>query len=695
MFRQHVKRTVVFGVIGLVLSLGIALMLPKYYEGRLEILLGQQAVTAPGMLTEDVMRILERGQLTTAQTERQVLASQAVFLAALEDAARLHPNENLQAQFLDLYRRFDVEVARQPGQQITNSGVAAVLVRAKDPQIAADIANSVAEMYSQERVANQRTAVADAVRYLENMIGTAEEELATAENELRAYKQQNEVSDLQLQTSTKNQELLNLRISKEEVEGQLEGTRAEIRQLDSQLRSLPVNTEASSMVQRNPVLSQLELELAGLEQQRAELVTRYLPDHQDVRNMDERIQETKNRIDAEKGREFVNSSETRAPSPVRLNIEQALLTARARERSLSATLNGLNATITNKEAELQNYPALEGELARLQRERDIFEEKYRRLKSQYEELNNRTETAGRAALVLRQAFPNDRVVEPEPMKFAFIGLIASLCLGLIYSYTVESMRTRVYSADEFGELTGLPVSATLRSLPVGGSAKGIQALAGGQAQPLEAFRYMALAMLSKDFEPPRTVMFTGLQSSSDSSSAAVHYAISLARAGATVALVDADIERPRVSRSFSLEGQAGLTNLLDPNSDATAVKAALVAGKQEGLFVVPVGTAGIKNLTDVPQVRVEAVIKAIRELVQVVIVVVPPCDVLADASSVAPHTDETFLLVSASKNNYRTVRPAYEVLMNTGTRNIHVVLTDTKDFEEPFSGPTRTVVRYD
>ena len=80
------------------------------------------------------------------------------------------------------------------------------------------------------------------------------------------------------------------------------------------------------------------------------------------------------------------------------------------------------------------------------------------------EVEGRRLTLSNLSKVLYPAVEDDDPVAPDPAKYGFIGLLAGFVVGLLYSFLLEASRLRVYTSQQLSDLTGIPVSGTIRAL---------------------------------------------------------------------------------------------------------------------------------------------------------------------------------------------------------------------------------------
>lgn len=695
MLRAHIFRTILFTFIGLGIALLAAFISPKIYESRLEMLVNdatRQGITNNGIFTPDVEDILRKGQAEGATTERQLLSSQSVFYQALAkvDDAKSRRGD-LVSQFADLYPLYDIETARNTNTQV-DAGVLLLKVRAKSADDAAAIADQIGRVYDEIRVRNARESVQQALNYLSNQIEAAKKNLDGAASSVENYKRTNQISDLGKDLQDATAIMTNLVQRSQALKAELSGSEAEVRVLKNELANAPKYEEMSAQEMRSPLIGQYEAELASLQARRATLLGQYYEDAKQVKDIDESIKIIQNKLAEVKKNPGTFGGTSKQPKALRSKLEQDVAAASARRDNLAAQSASVESQIETQKQLIGALPKKEAELTKLLRELRVFEDQYQRVKTMREDLTNRSQTAQRAALVLNKAQPDDVPVAPDIKKFAIAGAAAGMCLGLLVSFLMESLKLRIQSSTQLTALTGLPVVAAIPSKQKSG-AKALRQMSIPGSLPPEAFRYMAFSLVTNNTKTMRTFMFTGIRTALTTYASALQFAVAAAKGGSRVLLVDADMLKSPITKSLDAGGKDGLSNLLTADL-GTDAKNYIVDTVHPNLRLLPGGTdPSAKFLTNVDQPKLEAVMQALRLSADVIIIAVPPCDVLADASTVARHVDDVCLVVSAAQTNYRSVPLAQDLLNKAGAKNISLVMTDASAEEEPFAKSSAYLAR--
>src|SRR5262249_27660582 len=163
-----------------------------------------------------------------------------------------------------------------------------------------------------------------------------------------------------------------------------------------------------------------------------------------------------------------------------------------------------------------------------------------------------------------QSFPNTRTV-------LLTALFVGLGLGVGGAIAIEMLNTGFTGSRQVEEALGIPVLASVQRMD-----KSKLLAKDGKVLPIvfyqlhyplspfsEAIRTLRSGIHMSDVDrPPKVTQVTSSRPGEGKTTIAISLAISAALAGRKVALVDADLRHPSLSRFFKLEQEQGLVDLL-------------------------------------------------------------------------------------------------------------------------------------
>jgi tyrosine-protein kinase len=154
-------------------------------------------------------------------------------------------------------------------------------------------------------------------------------------------------------------------------------------------------------------------------------------------------------------------------------------------------------------------------------------------------------------------------IQPRPFRNGVFGILLGLGLGIVLAFIWEALDTRVRSAEDIASQLGLALLARLsqpgRRLRNKNRLATIEEPDGVAA---EAFRMLRTNLEFVNIDrSAKVIMVTSAVESEGKSTTVANLAVTLARSGRRVALVDLDLRRPFLARFFGLEGAPGLTQV--------------------------------------------------------------------------------------------------------------------------------------
>jgi polysaccharide biosynthesis transport protein len=333
-----------------------------------------------------------------------------------------------------------------------------------------------------------------------------------------------------------------------------------------------------------------------------------------------------------------------SPDAVRIIAPKyvALVTARSTIEDLALSLDrdpdaiegGLDAQVASETGNVTISVTLEGNQnkARTAEIANAFAEEV----VEKVELNDRLVTA---ELIAEAVVPQHSSGPPRRLLQA-AALAVGVLIGIAVSLLFERGRPRLRSWREIAALTGYPVLARVpRSRKL--RTKPREAFADPAVGV--AFRTMRTNLEAKLSEGKGSFLVVTSPSSGDGKTTiAALLAESLARLGVDVILIDADLRRPGVSKTFNMPASPGTAEVLRGTKTIEEVRQ---RGWIEGLSVVPTG--GDPDAGDLLATNFSDVLRQVRDKYEVVIADAPPLIGTDDAATLATMAGGIVLVVSS------------------------------------------------
>jgi capsular exopolysaccharide synthesis family protein len=249
-------------------------------------------------------------------------------------------------------------------------------------------------------------------------------------------------------------------------------------------------------------------------------------------------------------------------------------------------------------------------------------------------------------------------VFPRTKLTLFVAALLGLGLGLGAAVLRESLTTKIESADELAEVTGVPVYAEVPSETAILKMHSTGDLASHPRLRIvaEAMRDLRTNLLFAD-DSTKSVVVTSPDGSHGKTTIAFGLAATLARAGTRTLLVDADLRRGRIAELLELQRSPGLVDVL--LGDVSLEEA--VQTTDDGLAVL----VGGRRSVDPGELLTSAFptfLSHVERDYEAVVIDSTPVIPISDARIVARYADATLLVARSGYALRRHVRAAVERL---------------------------------
>lgn len=263
---------------------------------------------------------------------------------------------------------------------------------------------------------------------------------------------------------------------------------------------------------------------------------------------------------------------------------------------------------------------------------------------------------------------------PNESRLLAMGGALGLILGAGGILFRERFVTSVRSAEELEALTGLPVLGQIPRVAGRKRADVVKYLVEKPASAaMEAVRDLRTSLLLSNLDaPPQVIMVTSAIPGEGKTTAAFALANNYAALGKKVLIVEGDVRRRVMSDLFTAPPPA--RGFLDVLSGECSVADAVE--RPDGLrFDILFGNDTAANPGDVLTSRqFAAFVKAARESYEVVVFDTPPLLVVSDARVIGQHADAIIFTVLWNKTTRRQITDALRLLTTIGLKVTGLVL---------------------
>jgi capsular exopolysaccharide synthesis family protein len=554
----------------------------------------------------------------------------------------------------------------------------AQLVRVSCKSGAAKLAQRVCDGISKSYVALRndlaRGDASHSAEFLQQQSDTVGAQLAAAEDELRRYKEANDVVDTQSLSGAESGELAQFQARRDEIDAERAALAGFINRLGTSEGSDKYRDLAAyPTFINNPMVGNILNNLINYENQLHDLSQRRTDVNPDVVALKQRISELQGQLGH---------------------------LARNYESALSGQVASLDQSLGRSKGRLASVPRKQMDLARLERHADMLSQLYTTLQQKLKEaqISKAVELAD-VSIIDPPTFPMQPTFPNVPLNLA-LGLAGGLLVGLAGALLQEFADTRVRRRHEIEQETGLPVLTMIPSVKGGGGRfivgrtprllpRGAAADArlrdyypvGGDLV-VEAFRSLGadLGFMAQNMpggRDVRTVVFTSPSRGEGKTFSAVNFAATRALEGQRTLLIDADLRAGAASAALGLEEAPGLSDVLAGKSPLLDAIRMVKIGNHR-LAVLGVGTTPRDHGTLVTSDELEQVLATAAEHFDQVVVDTPPINVVSDAALMAARAHAVIVVVRSGQTDREALDLTLSRLARVGARPLGIVLNDVK-----------------
>ncbi len=559
----------------------------------------------------------------------------------------------------------------QEAIKVTNpldTSVLVVTADGSDRAQAQTLANAVAHAFVAWKKDNAQKAIRAQEEGLRYRAAKAGAQLQKAEREERDFMQSHHLANVQGEQmaalTSAEQSDTSISLLKQDLSAQ----QARLKELEAHLAAANKAVRSANGVPDAGLVVTLQARLNELKTDRNAAALVYTSEYPGVLpGMDAKIKIVQSQLD----HALAAAGNNDAPSlEVRSNLVSQTLDARS---NLALTQARLIAAVQAGQA-LQNkvsgLPSIQMQYAQLSRNTQLYDLLYKQLQANLNAVRlDRDRVSGDVQLI-QSAFVPLLPYKPNLKTNMALGFALGLLLSLGMVLLLEHLDQRVRTLDEMRALISGPIIGMLPRT----SRTFMTALANGRQLPEfeEAFSlarvnlaYVLHHTLLRDDSPQETILVTSAVLGEGKSVAAAQLARSMAAAGKTVILVDANLRRPAKNSLFP-EGKTG--GLADVLAGTLSLDEALATTDVAGLTVLPAGESTQNPTVLLSHPRLSEIMGSLRVKADVLIIDAPDCSSVADTLLLTAHADCLMQVVRMSFADMDTLHNASLALHATGKK---------------------------
>ena len=537
------------------------------------------------------------------------------------------------------------------------SSVVSVRYVSPHPEMAAQIANSLAENYIESNLARRFEASAFARQFLENRLGQMRQRLEESERQAVGYAAQQQIINIapisrDPQAPAQEQSLVAADLAQLN-QALAEATAARI-QAEARFRQGRQGSAAAVTIQ-NSAVNALRQQRAALSAETERLLNTFGPEYPSVVANRAQIRELDQQIRNEVGR---------ISQGVGQDLQSQYRLAQAAERQLAGQVEQLKGSLIEQRRRAIQYNIY-------QREVDTNRGLYDALLQRYKEIGVAGGVGSNNISIVDRASVPGAPFRPNIPLTLMISLVLGAVLGAIAALILEQLQESTILPAEFQAKLGVPL---LGSVPKIGKDEQAWTVLGDAKAPLSEAYFSVLTGLqfSTSHGMPKTLLITSAQPGEGKSTSSLALARALARVGERVLLIDADLRNPSLHKVLGLPNEQGLSSLLIGDASlAPLVQATPTAN----LSLLPVGQIPPNPAELLSGPGFERVLRDALAAFDHVVLDGPPILGLADAPLLASMVEGTVFVMEAGRTRATQARHALDRLFAIRAPVVGAILT--------------------
>ncbi|WP_334050120.1 GumC family protein [Alteromonas gracilis] len=536
---------------------------------------------------------------------------------------------------------------------VANTQVVKISYMSESPKLAAQIANTVADVYIENYLEAKFDMTSKATTWLNDSLAGLRNKLEVSERKLADFYEREQVVDLDGVVGLASEELQGLSEQLLEAENRLKQTQIIFEQVQD-FNGDPAELADMPAVQNHPSVQNVkEAELLA-ESNVSELSKIYGPKHQKMISAQAELASIKQTL---------------------INQVRSLISGINSEyRQAESQVNSLRVSVARAKEEYRKLTTLESKRKILQREVDTNQQLY---DSFFTRLQETSEVEGfetaNARVLDKATIP---LIPAKPKKSLILAatLILSLGFGVFIALVLDFLNSGIRSVDDVERKLGQRMMGLIpwqphkkkEDLPLR------EFFDKSNHTFSEAIRTLRTSIQLLDLSGDKKVtMVTSSVPKEGKTTVSINLAFAMGQLGKTL-LIDADLRKPSVAKRFDLPGfQPGLSNLI---AGTHTLEECLCADTASNIDVITAGSSSPNPQELLLSDGFNTVIETLKAEYDHIIIDTAPTQAVSDAIIVSESCDTLLYIVKADATNEKLVSSGLERFMRIGKRIDGVIL---------------------
>ena len=563
---------------------------------------------------------------------------------------------------------------------VGDSDVIEVAYDSEKPELAANVVNTLMDIYLQEQIISNRAEPANAKEFINRQLPEIEAQVKTAESELEQFRTTNNIIDLQAEKKIIVQELGTLNREITSIGASYEGKQAQAQAIGDRIGLNLEQAIAANELGNTPIVQSTLSELANTEIELAQERQRFNDNHPSVASLlDKKAnlrQQLKQSI-AENIGEGVEVSdgilnsgqtekETLLDNYINLKIE---------ELNLQRQLSSVSRSQKNYLERAKSLPQLEKTEQELVRKAEAVNNTYTALLDSLQQVelaqNQQTENI---EIIETATTPEDSNSQRIPL--IALGLVSGLFLANATVFTLEMRDRSIKSVAELKKKLPFKVLGIIPQLD-NYPEQGVTVKDEPDSYVSELYRMLqANLKFMNTASSPQVIMITSSVSGEGKSTIAANLATAIAQLDRHVLLIDGDLRKPTQKNLWQIEA----TGLQEAIREQKPLASAVVRPMAKlDLLISSDKLSNPLAILDSPEMS--QLIAQGRKTYDLILIDAPPLPVSADVLTLSKMVDGILFVSRLGVVEQESAELALEILTSIDSNILGMVINGVKGKE--------------
>jgi capsular exopolysaccharide synthesis family protein len=461
--------------------------------------------------------------------------------------------------------------------RVGHTDVFTLSVQSSSPWTSKIIADHVIRHFREVRMEQQKQTVRYSFQFVDEQLTEVQKKLLDAEKNLSDFKGSGQIMSIDQNTQEVLNYLSTLEAEQLQTDLLLSNYKDKVEEMSKEIGSSGYFDqsflEPTGEFSGDSPFSELMSRLAELEIQKLELLQKRTENHPDVRNVTEQIKLVKDKLGS-------YNQNTLTSYKIIIN-------------TLEKKLQKINNLMSGYEVKMQQLPAQETQMARLVREKDVYEKIFTLLLDKREEMRVAELSQLQDIIIVDQPYVPLKPIKPKKALNMLIGLFLGGFIGVVFVFLLELRKTRLIELDYLEEEFRLPVLALIpkyskdivKKIKKPASIEDrFASLKGDSLGIRESYRLLETKLYQLNIRD-KIILVTSCEENTGKTSTVANLAITMAQNNKNILVIDCDLRKANLSKVFDVfTNSPGLIDYLNKGG-----KPAIYNKVLKQLNIIPAG----------------------------------------------------------------------------------------------------------